>query len=254
MSVLTNKIVFITGGSSGIGEACARAFSAAGSKVILAARRSEKLAEISKSLKGEFHIIELDVRNRAKVQKAVDALPSGWKEIDILINNAGLGRGLEKIHEGNIDGWEEMIDTNVKGLLYVSRAIIPGMVSRGSGHIINVGSIAGHEVYPAGNVYCATKHAVDALTKGMRIDLVDTPLRVSTIDPGLVETNFSNVRFYGDKERAKKTYVGFEPLRGHDIADTAVWIASRPPHVQIAEVIIFPTAQASTMVTHKVIP
>jgi 3-hydroxy acid dehydrogenase / malonic semialdehyde reductase len=254
MSPLKDMIVFITGASSGIGEQCAKQFSAAGAKVILVARRSEKLAELVKELEGPAHIIELDVRNRVSVQKAIESLPSNWKEIDILINNAGLGRGLDKLHEGNIDGWEEMIDTNIKGLLYVSRAIIPGMVSRGRGHIINIGSIAGHEVYPAGNVYCATKHAVDAITKGMRLDLVDTPLRVSTIDPGLVQTDFSVVRFYGDKERAQKAYVGYEPLRGKDIAETAVWIASRPPHVQIAEVIIFPTAQASTMVTHKVNP
>lgn len=254
MSLLKDMIVFITGASSGIGEACAKEFSAAGAKVILVARRSEKLASLIKELEGPAHIIELDIRNRVAVQKAVESLPSSWKEIDILVNNAGLGRGLDKLHEGNIDGWEEMIDTNVKGLLYVSRAIIPGMVSRERGHIINIGSIAGHEVYPGGNVYCATKHAVDALTKGMRLDLVDTPLRVSTIDPGLVQTDFSVVRFYGDKERAKKTYVGYEPLRGKDIAETAVWIAGRPMHVQIAEVIIFPTAQGSTMVTHKVNP
>ncbi|MEK7775030.1 MAG: SDR family NAD(P)-dependent oxidoreductase [Candidatus Zixiibacteriota bacterium] len=254
MSALKDKIVFITGASSGIGAACAKEFSSAGAKVILVARRSEKLAALVKELSGPAHIIELDIRNRATVQKAIESLAPSWKEIDILLNNAGLGRGLDKLHEGNIDGWDEMIDTNIKGLLYVSRAIIPGMVSRGNGHIINIGSIAGHEVYPAGNVYCATKHAVDAITKGMRLDLVDTPLRVSTIDPGLVQTDFSVVRFYGDKERADKAYVGYEPLRGKDIAETAVWIASRPPHVQIAEVVIFPTAQASAMVTHKVMP
>lgn len=254
MSALKDKIVFITGASSGIGAACAKEFSSAGAKVILVARRSEKLAALVKELSGPAHIIELDIRNRATVQKAIESLAPSWKEIDILLNNAGLGRGLDKLHEGNIDGWDEMIDTNIKELLYVSRAIIPGMVSRGNGHIINIGSIAGHEVYPAGNVYCATKHAVDAITKGMRLDLVDTPLRVSTIDPGLVQTDFSVVRFYGDKERADKAYVGYEPLRGKDIAETAVWIASRPPHVQIAEVVIFPTAQASAMVTHKVMP
>jgi len=254
MSALKDKIVFITGASSGIGAACAKEFSSAGAKVILVARRSEKLAALVKELSSPTHIIELDIRNRAAVQKAIESLAPSLKEIDILVNNAGLGRGLDKLHEGNIDSWDEMIDTNIKGLLYVSRAIIPGMVSRGNGHIINIGSIAGHEVYPAGNVYCATKHAVDAITKGMRLDLVDTPLRVSTIDPGLVQTDFSVVRFYGDKERANKAYVGYEPLRGKDIAETAVWIASRPPHVQIAEVIILPTAQASAMVTHKVMP
>ncbi|RME31712.1 MAG: SDR family NAD(P)-dependent oxidoreductase, partial [Candidatus Zixiibacteriota bacterium] len=162
-----------------------------------------------------------------------------------------LSRGLEKLHEGNPDGWDEMIDTNVKGLLYVSRAVIPGMVQRGHGHIINVGSIAGRDVYPGGNVYCATKFAVRALTAGMRIDLVDTPVRVSTIDPGLVRTEFSEVRFYGDKERAAKVYQGYTPLGPEDIADAAVWVASRPPHVQIAEMLILPTDQAGSTIVHK---
>lgn len=251
MTDMKDKIVCITGASSGIGAACARKFSEAGAKVIAVARRADRLKELTSSLPSSVHQIVLDVRNQAEVEKAFTMLPADWANIDVLINNAGLGRGLEKIHEGNIDGWNEMIDTNIKGLLYVSHTIIPGMVKRNKGHVINIGSIAGHEVYPNGNVYCATKHAVDALTKGMRIDLVDTPIRVSTIDPGLVETEFSLVRFRGDGERAKKTYQGYEPLTGNDIADTAIWIASRPPHVQIAEVIIFPTAQASTMVLNK---
>ena len=251
MPSIKDKIVLITGASSGIGEACARKFAESGARLILTARRKDRLDQLAKSLGVQVHVIQLDVRNRQAVETAIASLPKEWQAIDLLINNAGLGRGLEKLHKGEIDGWEEMIDTNVKGLLYISRAVIPGIVERGSGHIINIGSIAGHEVYPGGNVYCATKHAVDALTKGMRIDLVDTPIRVSTIDPGLVETEFSQVRFYGDKFRAKTVYMGYEPLVGDDIAETAVWIAERPPHVQIAQVIILPTAQASAMVVHK---
>jgi NADP-dependent 3-hydroxy acid dehydrogenase YdfG len=251
MTSLKDKTVLITGASAGIGEACVRKFAEKGARLILVARRRERLESLTQMLGVPSHIIQLDIRNRTAVEKEFAELPEDWKTIDILVNNAGLGRGLDKLHEGNVDGWEEMIDTNVKGLLYVSRSVIPDMVARGSGHIINIGSIAGHEVYPRGNVYCATKHAVDALTKGMRLDLVDTPIRVSTIDPGLVETEFSDVRFYGDKERARGVYQGYEPLRGDDIADTAVWIAERPARVQIAEVIIFPTAQASAAVTHK---
>ncbi|MFH1372746.1 MAG: SDR family oxidoreductase [bacterium] len=251
MSDPDNKIVLITGASSGIGEACARRFAAVGANVILAARRGERLEKLAAALPVDCHVLELDIRDRAAVERAIGGLPPQWEEINLLINNAGLSRGLDKLHTGEIDGWEEMIDTNVKGLLYVSRAVIPGMVARGRGHIINIGSIAGHEVYPGGNVYCATKHAVDAITKGMRIDLVDTPVRVSTVDPGLVQTEFSQVRFYGDTNRAKAFYQGYTPLTGDDIAETVVWIASRPDHVQIAEVIIFPTAQASAMVVHK---
>ena len=251
MSHLKDKIVLITGASAGIGKATAEQFAGAGAKLILAARRIDRLKELTKSLNTETHLIELDVQDKNAVFSAIENLPDGWKEIDVLVNNAGLGRGLDKIHEGNVDGWEDMINTNIKGLLYVTRAITPRMVKRGSGHIINVGSIAGHEVYPGGNVYCATKHAVDALTRGMRLDLVDTPIRVSTVDPGLVETEFSEVRFYGDKERAKGVYQGYKPLEPVDIADAIVWIASRPKHVQIAEIIILPTDQGSAMVTYK---
>ena len=251
MPNLDNKIVLITGASSGIGAACARKFAEQGARLILAARRLERLAKLAAELPVETHLIQLDVRDQKAVEKAIGSLPSEWKTIDILVNNAGLSRGLDKLHEGRIDDWEEMIDTNVKGLLYVSRAVIPGMVARSRGHIINVGSIAGHEVYPGGNVYCATKHAVDALSKGMRIDLVDTPIRVSTVSPGLVQTEFSQVRFRGDIERAKKVYQGYAPLTGDDIAESIVWIADRPLHVQVAEIIIFPTAQASAVVVDK---
>jgi len=246
-----SKIALITGASSGIGEATARKLAVAGYDLILAARRLERLQQLARTLPVESHLIQLDVRDREAVNKAIAGLPERWQAIDLLINNAGLSRHLEKLHEGHTEGWDEMIDTNVKGLLYVSRVVIPGMVARGKGHVINVGSIAGHEVYPNGNVYCASKFAVDAITKGMMMDLVDTPVRVSTVDPGLVETEFSMVRFYGDSERAKKIYQGFKPLTGDDIADTIVWIASRPEHVNIAQVVVMPKAQASAMVLHR---
>jgi NADP-dependent 3-hydroxy acid dehydrogenase YdfG len=241
----------ITGASAGIGEACARQFAEFEARLILVARRHQRLEELAANLPTKAHLLELDIRSHDKIKAALADLPEEFRDVEVLVNNAGLGRGLDKLHEGKVAGWEDMIDTNIKGLLYVSREIIPGMVKRGAGHVINIGSIAGHEVYPGGNVYCATKHAVDALTKGMRIDLVDTPLRVSTVDPGLVETEFSQVRFYGDSERAAQVYKGYQPLTPDDIAETVVWIAARPPHVQIAEVIIFPTAQASAAVVHK---
>ena len=251
MSDMKDRIVLITGASSGIGAACAHKFAECGARLILVARRKERLEQLAIDLGVEVHLLNLDLRDRAAVENSLAGLPKTWQAVDVLVNNAGLSRGLDKLHEGDIDGWEEMIDTNIKGLLYISRAVIPQMVERGRGHIINIGSIAGHEVYPGGNVYCATKHAVDALTRGMRIDLVDTPLRVSTVDPGLVETEFSQVRFNGDTERAARTYQGYQPLTGDDIAEAVVWIADRPQHVQIAEVIIFPTAQASAGVVHK---
>ena len=257
MNPLNNKIALITGASSGIGKACAAAFAAAGARVILSARRKNRLLELSADLKAkhgaETFIIELDVRDNKAVTLAFNRLPDEWQSIDVLVNNAGLSRGLDKLHEGSIEDWEEMIDTNVKGLLYVSRVVIPGMVARKSGTIVNIGSIAGHEVYPKGNVYCATKHAVDALTKGLRMDLVDTPIRVCTVDPGLVQTEFSEVRFRGDTERAKITYKGYKPLQPEDIADAVMFCASAPPHVQIAEVLILPTAQSSTTLVHKVL-
>lgn len=255
MTPLQNSIVLITGVSSGIGRSCAQRFAEAGAKLVLVARRKERLEKLAEEFKQKFHsqvfIDTLDVRDRHAVTKFFQRIPAEWKHIDILVNNAGLSRGLDKLHEGKFEDWEEMIDTNVKGLLYVSRMIIPGMVERKRGTIINIGSIAGHEVYPNGNVYCATKHAVDALTKGMRLDLVDTPLRVCTVDPGLVETEFSEVRFHGDKERAKKTYQNMTPLNPDDIADAVFYAATRPSHVQIAEIILMPTAQASTMHVHR---
>lgn len=255
MESLKNKIVLITGASAGIGEATATAFAEQGARLILTARRKDKLDRLAKTLKDQFAAeslcISLDVTRPKDVQKTIEGLPKDWEDIDILVNNAGLGRGVDKIHEAQIGDWEEMIDTNIKGLLYVSRAVIPGMVKRKRGHVINLGSVAGHEVYPGGNVYCATKHAVDALTKGMRMDLVDTPVRISTVDPGLVETDFSIVRFKGDAERAKKPYENIKPLVGADIADIIVFVASRPAHVNINEVIVMPKAQASATMVYR---
>lgn len=245
------RIALITGASSGIGEATARKLANSGWDLILAARRFERLEKLAANFKVETHLLQLDVRDRGAVESAISGLPERWRNIELLVNNAGLSRHLLKLHEGDPVAWDEMIDTNVKGLLYVSRAIIPGMVARGRGHVINVGSIAGHEVYPNGNVYCASKFAVDALTKGMMMDLVDTPIRVSTVDPGLVETEFSMVRFYGDTQRAANVYQGLRPLTGDDIADTIEWIASRPEHIQIAQVVILPKSQAGAMVVHR---
>ena len=249
--MLKNTTVFVTGASSGIGFATAQTFAKAGARLLLAARRIERLEKLARSFQTETHLFKLDVRDKAAVEKAVNDLPSAWQEIDILINNAGLSRGLDKLHQGNTTDWDEMIDTNVKGLLYVSRAVIPGMVKRGRGQIVNIGSIAGHELYPGGNVYCATKHAVNALTRGLLMDLVDTPIRVCSVDPGLVQTEFSEVRFHGDKDRAAKIYRGYKPLSGEDVADAILWVCSRPDHVQVAELIILPTSQASAMVVHK---
>lgn len=220
--------------------------------MIAAARRADRLQALVKELGNKAYPVTLDVRVRSQVEKAIAALPKDWAEIDILVNNAGLARGLEKLHEGDPVKWEQMLDTNVKGLLYVSRAVIPGMVARGRGHIINIGSIAGHELYPGGNVYCASKFAEKAISKGLLLDLVDTPIRVTSIDPGLVQTEFSLVRFSGDEERAEKVYVGYQPLKGEDIADAILWVVTRPAHVKVAEMIILPTAQGSAMVTHKV--
>jgi 3-hydroxy acid dehydrogenase / malonic semialdehyde reductase len=255
MVSLKDKVVFITGASSGIGESCARAFAAAGARLILAARRADRLEKLAGELKTAHgtasRLIALDVRDRRAVESALAALPGEWREIDVLVNNAGLSRGLDKLQEGKIEDWEEMIDTNIKGLLYVSRTVLPGMVERGRGQVINIGSIAGHEVYPAGNVYCATKFAVDALSRGMRLDLNGTGVRVTALDPGMVETEFSRVRFHGDAARAAKVYAGAMPLTPDDIADAAVYCATRPPHVNVSEMIVMPTSQASTWLVHR---
>ena len=242
------KNVLITGATSGIGLGCARKFAENGDKLILTGRNEQKLAEIRKELseKGcQVLTLAFDVRDREKARQCINDLPEEWKDIDVLVNNAGLALGLEPEYEGNLDDWETMIDTNIKGLLTMTRLVVPGMIERGRGHIINVGSVAGDAAYAGGNVYCATKAAVKALTDGLRIDVADTPIRVTNLKPGLVETNFSNVRFHGDSDRAATVYKGIKPLNGDDIADVAVYAANAPEHVQIAEVLILATHQAS---------
>ena len=251
MTSLKDRIVFITGASSGFGLATAERFAREGARLILTARREDRLHKLAEKLDAPCLVRALDVRERDEVNRVVDNLPDEWQAVDILVNNAGLARGLEKIQDGDHVAWSEMIDTNVKGLLWVTRAILPGMIKRGSGHIINIGSIAGHELYPMGNVYCASKFAVNALNRGMLMDLVDTPIRMTSIDPGLAETEFSVVRFKGDKEKASKVYQGITPLSGDDVADAIVWAASRPSHVNIAEMIIMSTNQAGAMVVHR---
>jgi serine 3-dehydrogenase len=251
---LSGRTVLITGASAGIGAACARAFAAEGARLVLAARRAERLQEAADKLRGsgtDVLALELDVRDAAAVAETVGALPAEWNAIDVLVNNAGLGRGMDKLWNGTPAEWDEMVDTNVKGLLYVTGAVVPGMVQRGHGHVINLGSVAGHEVYPGGAVYCATKHAVGAITRGLRMDVLGTGIRVSTVDPGMVETEFSVVRFHGDEDRAKNVYRDMNPLTPDDIAETVVWVATRPPHVCIDEIIIKPTDQASATMVHR---
>jgi serine 3-dehydrogenase len=255
MNKLKNKTAFISGASSGIGKASAAAFASEGANLILAARRIERLKELENELVNKYNIkvlsLQLDVRKLSDVKKAIASLKDDWRNIDILLNNAGLARGLSKIYEGDTDQWDEMIDTNIKGLLYVSRSIIPLMVERQRGHIINLGSLAGHESYPNGNVYCATKYAVKGLSKGMRFDLYDKNIRVTSVDPGMVVTEFSEVRFSGDKAKADKVYEGIKPLSAEDIADTILWCATRPEHININEVLITPTAQASVSYVNR---
>ena len=243
-----SKIVLITGATSGIGLACAQQFAANGDKLILTGRNTQQLAEISNTLKAngtEVITLAFDVRNRQQAESSLKQLPKEWQAIDVLINNAGLALGLEPEFEGDFDDWDAMIDTNIKGLLTMTRFIVPGMVERNRGHIINIGSVAGDAAYAGGNVYCATKAAVKALSDGLRIDVANTPIRVTNLKPGLVETNFSNIRFHGDTERASNVYKGIKPLTGTDIADVAVYAANAPEHVQIAEVLILATHQAS---------
>ncbi len=243
-----NKVVMITGATSGIGMACARKFAENGDRLILTGRNEDRLADIKKELVAQgadVLTLAFDVRDREKASQAVKTLPAEWQKIDVLVNNAGLALGLEPEFEGNLDDWETMIDTNIKGLLTMTRLVVPGMVQRNSGHIINVGSVAGDAAYAGGNVYCATKAAVKALTDGLRIDVAHTAIRVTNLKPGLVETNFSNIRFHGDTERAANVYKGVKPLTGDDIADVAVYASNAPAHVQIAEVLILATHQAS---------
>jgi serine 3-dehydrogenase len=248
------KTVLITGASSGIGLACARALSAVGARLILAARRSDRLKTVTSSLAEEdtdVLALELDVRGADAVQKAIEDLPSDWSDIDVLVNNAGLSKALDPAYGNRVEDIDAMVDTNVKGLLYVTRAVVPTMVARGEGHIVNIGSTAGHEVYPGGTVYCATKHAVGAITRGLKMDLHGTGVRVSSVDPGLVETEFSEVRFDGDKERAEKVYRGMTPLTPEDVADAVLYCVLRPAHVNISEIILMPTDQSSSTMVRR---
>lgn len=245
-----NKIALITGASAGIGEACAIKLAENGFDLIIAGRREKNLEKLAKKIqatsKNEVLSLCLDVRNFVEVEKTINSLPEKWKNIDILVNNAGLAVGVSPIEQGVVDDWDRMIDTNVKGLLYVTRCVSPLMTKRKKGLIVNITSIAGKEVYPGGNVYCGTKHAVDAITKGMRIDLLPHNIRVSSIAPGMVETEFSLVRFKGDENKADQVYTGFKPLAAEDIAESLLFIATRPDHVSINDILIMPSAQASS--------
>ena len=245
------KTALITGATSGIGEACARKFAEGGYRLIITGRNEQKLNQLKGELDTEVLTLRYDVRDRMATEAAVKSIPEGWTDIDVLINNAGLALGLEPEYEGDMDDWETMIDTNIKGLLTMTRLIVPGMVERNRGHVINIGSVAGDAAYAGGNVYCATKSAVKAITDGLRIDVAHTAVRVTNLKPGLVETRFSNVRFHGDDARADNVYKGITPLTGTDIADVAFYAASAPAHVQIAEVLILATHQANGSVIHR---
>lgn len=253
---MKNKIICITGATAGIGQATAIVLAKMGARLILTGRREDRLKELANTLQADYHAeclpLAFDVRSHQQVKEALQRIPQEWKSIDVLINNAGLAAGLDPVQSASLEDWEQMIDTNIKGLLYMTREITPGMVHRQSGHIVNIGSIAGKEVYPNGSVYCATKHAVDALSKGMRRDLVEFGIKVSAIHPGAVETEFSLVRFKGDQDRASKVYLGFEPLVAKDIAEAVEFVLSRPAHVNIDDLLIMPSAQASaTQISKK---
>lgn len=247
-------IALITGATSGIGESCAHKFAQAGYNLIVTARRSDLLASLKRKLerKGvEVLPLVFDVRDRQAAHDAIAGLPKEWAEVDVLVNNAGLARGLEPEYEGNMDDWDEMIDTNIRGLLTMTRLIVPAMVARNHGHIINIGSVAGDAAYAGGNVYCATKSAVKSISDGLRIDVAHTKVRVTNIKPGLVETNFSRVRFHGNEDRADRVYQGIKPLTGDDVADVVLYAVQAPEHVQIAEVLVLATHQASGSVIHR---
>ncbi len=253
MSALQGQTVLITGASAGIGEACAYAFARAGAKLLLAARRIDRIEELRPKLAGASatHSIALDVRNSAEVASVLGGLPAEWAAIDVLVNNAGLARGLDKVQDAKVEDWDEMIDTNVKGLLYVTRAVLPGMIGRGRGHVVSLGSTAGEMVYPGGSVYCATKAAERSFSEALRVDLLGTPVRVTSIDAGAVETDFSQVRFRGDRERAAKVYSGITPLTPEDVAEAIVWSVSRPPHVNIARVLMTSIDQANSLLFNR---
>jgi NADP-dependent 3-hydroxy acid dehydrogenase YdfG len=252
---LKDRIVFITGASSGIGAACARAFAAEGARLLLAARRVDRIeamkADLLQDGAAAVHAFSLDVQDRDAVEQAIAHLPAEWSAIDVLVNNAGLSRGLDKLWEGKTQDWEEMIDTNVKGLLWVTRAVVPGMLARGRGHVVNMGSTAQEIAYPGGNVYCGTKAAVKLINDGLRIDLLGTPVRVTSIDPGMVETEFSQVRFRGDKERAEKIYQNITPLTPEDVADAIVWSTTRPVHVNVAHLSMTTVDQANSLLFNR---
>lgn len=252
---LNGKIVLITGASSGIGAACAERFAAEGARLLLAARRLDRLRQMTAPLKAAgaegVLTVPMDVRNNKQVQSTLDGLPEEWRSIEVLINNAGLSRGLQKLHEGHVEDWEEMIDTNVKGLLYVTRAVVPGMLARGVGHVINLGSTAAHLAYPNGAVYCATKAAEFRITEGLRQEMLGTPVRVTTVDPGMVQTEFSEVRFRGDKQRAATVYQDITPLTPNDVADAICWAATRPAHVNIAQILMTTIDQANSIMFHR---
>ncbi len=252
---LKDAVVLITGASAGIGEATAYAFAAEGARLLLAARRADRMEQAAPKLRqagaADVHVVTLDVTSNSEVKRVLGELPESWRAINILVNNAGLSRGLDKVHEGRPEDWDEMIDTNVKGLLYVTRAVVPGMVERGRGHVINLGSTAGEVTYPSGAVYCASKAAERAINDGLRQDLLGTPVRVTTVDPGMVETDFSSIRFRGDEVRAAKVYAGLTPLTPADVAETIVWTASRPAHVNIARVLLTSIDQANSLLLHR---
>jgi 3-hydroxy acid dehydrogenase / malonic semialdehyde reductase len=250
---MSNRIVFISGATSGIGKATAELLADNGFDLVLAGRRKGHLKALEDQLskKTNVRILSFDIRDKTEVLNAVNSLPLEWQKIDVLINNAGNAHGMGPIHEGDLDDWDAMIDINVKGLLYLSKAITPQMVKRSSGHVVNIGSIAGKEVYPNGNVYCASKHAVDAINNGMRMDFNPYGIKVTAINPGMVETDFAKVRFKGDEEKAKIAYQGYEPLQAQDIAETILFAITRPAHVNISDMIVFSTAQASSTLIHK---
>ncbi len=252
---IKGQTALVTGASSGIGAATAVALAAEGARLILAARRTERLDALAASIKQTYEteslLITLDVRNEADVTSKLGALPAAWQEVDILVNNAGLSRGLNPLHDGLTEDWNEMVDTNVKGLLYVTRTILPGMVQRGRGHVVHIGSVAGRDPYAGGAVYCGTKAAVAMISRAMKIDLLGSGIRVTNIEPGMVETEFSLVRFHGDEERAKKVYQGLEPLKPEDVADAIVWAVTRPPHVNVQDILLLATAQATATQAHR---
>jgi len=255
MNRIKGKLILVTGASSGIGEACARRFATEGARLALWARRRARLESLARTLETQHRVVpqlaEVDVRDRAAVNRAAEALVAAGEVPDVLINNAGLASGLSKVHEGDPEDWDRMIDTNLKGLLNVTRAILPHMVARRRGHVVNIGSTAGHQTYPMGNVYNATKFGVRALTEGMNLDVAGTPIRVSEVDPGFVETEFSEVRFHGDRERAKAVYQGFQPLTADDVADTIAYVVNLPEHVNILDLVIVPTAQRNVYVVDR---